>query len=214
MSDFHDIRLADLSDVVIIAKGFPTQRALPEGDVRVMSIAALRNQSEPRYFATYDDIEDLEVASGQPGDVLVSIEGGTVGETLTVPPGVEEFIPSQQVATLRVVDSHAVDPWYLGAWLSTEAAREQLERLARGMGIQRIPIKELGSLVIKIPDLETQHEIGERFIAFETAIRSHRSVTACLEELRDADLAVSFAQGTPDTLSGPSPKKRGIHRVG
>ena len=136
----------------------------------------------------------------QPGDVLVAIEGGTVGETLVVPDGIDEFVPSQQAATLRVVDTTRLDPWYLGAWLTTEPAREQLRRLARGVGIQRIPIKDLASLIVRVPPLEDQREIGERFHAFETAIQSHRAVTACLEELRDLDLVVTFAvESNPTT---------------
>jgi hypothetical protein len=193
MTTFQDVRLADLGHAVAITKGFPTQRALPSGDVPVMSIAGLRNQSGARHFADFADVEELRVDLGRPGDVLVSVEGGTVGETLIVQPDFADFVPSQQVATLRVVDTTTLDPWYLGAWLSTEAAREQLERLARGAGIQRIAMKELSSLSIQVPPLEEQHEIGRRFVAFERAIRSHRSVTACLEDLRDADLVVTFA---------------------
>jgi len=136
----------------------------------------------------------LELA--KPGDVLVAIEGGTVGETLVVPDGIGDFVPSQQAATLRVVDATRLDPWYLGAWLAAEPAREQLRRLARGMGIQRIPIKDLGSLIVRVPSLQIQREIGERFRAFETAIQSHRAVTASLEELRDIDLVVTFADAS------------------
>lgn len=194
MTDFSDVRLADLGHAVTITKGFPTQRALPQGDIPVMSIAGLRNQSGPRHFASHADIDDLRLDLGRPADVLISIEGGTVGETLTVQHDFGEFVPSQQVATLRVIDTSTLDPWYLGAWLSTEAAREQLTRLARGQGIQRIAMKELSSLAIRVPAMREQQEIGHRFIAFERAIRSHRSVTTCLEELRDADLIVSFAQ--------------------
>lgn len=194
MTDFTDVRLADLGHALTITKGFPTQRALPHGDIPVMSIANLRNQSAPRHFASNADIEDLRLDVGRPTDVLISIEGGTVGETLTVQPDFGEFVPSQQVATLRVIDTSILDPWYLGAWLSTEAAREQLTRLARGQGIQRIAMKELSSLAIRVPPIHEQQEIGLRFIAFERAIRSHRSVTACLEELRDADLVLTFAE--------------------
>jgi Type I restriction modification DNA specificity domain len=194
MTAFTDVRLADLGHAVTITKGFPTQRALPQGDVAVMSIAGLRNQSAPRHFASHADIDDLGLDLSRPADVLVSIEGGTVGETLTVQADFGEFVPSQQVATLRVIDTSTLDPWYLGAWLSTEAAREQLTRLARGQGIQRIAVKELSALGIRVLLLHEQQEIGRRYIAFEKAIRSHRSVTACLEELRDADLVVTFAQ--------------------
>lgn len=194
MTNFEEIRLADLVPALTITKGFPSQRALPEGEVRVMSVAALRNTALPKHFAQRDDIADLGLDLVQPGDVLVAIEGGTVGETLVVPDGIDEFIPSQQAATLRVTDMTQLDPWYLGAWLTTEPAREQLRRLARGMGIQRIPIKDLTSLIVRVPPLRDQREIGDRFRAFETAMQSHRAITECLADLRDADLVVTFAQ--------------------
>jgi hypothetical protein len=193
MTTFEKYRLSDLAPTLTITKGFPTQRALPEGDVRVMSVAALRKTALPKHFAERDDIADLGLQLARPGDVLVAIEGGTVGEILVVPDGIDELVPSQQVATLRVTDTTRLDPWYLGAWLTTEPGREQLRRLARGLGIQRIPIKDLASLIVQVPPLQDQREIGERFHAFETAIQSHRAVTECLEELRDLDLVVTFA---------------------
>lgn len=201
MTGVEQIRLGDLvPEVLDITRGFPTQRAVPEGDIRVMSVAALRNASPPKYFADRMDISERDLA--RPGDVLVAIEGGTVGETLVVPDGLEEFVPSQQAAVLRVHDWSRVDPWYLGAWLSANHGAELLRRLARGLGIQRIPMKELSSLIVRVPPLDEQREIGERFHAFETAIRSHRAVSACLEELRDLDLVVTFADPDPSATKG------------
>jgi len=210
MTNFEEIRLGDLARVVTISKGFPTQRASQEGEVRVMSVAALRNQASPKYFADRDVINDAGLEPAQPGDVLVAVEGGTVGETLVVPDGVDEFVPSQQAATLRVIDPNRLDPWYLGAWLTTEPAQEQLRRLARGMAIQRIPIKDLASLTVSVPPLSDQREIGRRFLAFENAIQSHRSVTACLEQLRDLDLVVTFAGGGPSGVDDGSPEARKV----
>jgi hypothetical protein len=192
------IRLGDLGSGLTITRGFPTHRAMPDGDVRVMSVAMLRNTAAPRHFAERDALVDLSMDVAQPGDVLVAIEGGTVGESLVVPPGIDEFVASQQAATLRVTDPTRLDPWYLGAWLTTDPAREQLRRLARGLGIQRIPLKDLASLIVQVPPLETQREIGEQFRAFETAIQSHRAVTACLEELRSLELVLTFASITTD----------------
>jgi restriction endonuclease S subunit len=110
-----------------------------------------------------------------------------------VPEGIDEFVPSQQVATLRVVDTTRLDPWYLGAWFTTEPAREQIRRLARGTAIQRVPINDLASLIVRIPPVTDQREIARRFRAFEEAIQAHRAVTACLQDLRDLDLVVTFA---------------------
>jgi len=194
MTTFEEIRLGDLVPAVTITKGYPTQRALPEGDVRVMSVAALRTTTLPKHFAERHTIADLGFELAQPCDVLVAIQGGTIGEILVVPDGFTEFLPSQQAATLRVNDTARLDPWYLGAWLATEPAREQLRRLARGLGVQRIPLKDLACLMVRVPPLQTQREIGGRFRAFETAIQSHRTLTACLEELRSLDLVLTFAQ--------------------
>ena len=185
MTTFEEIRLGDLVPALTITKGFPTQRALPEGDVRVMSVAALRNTASPKHFAERDAIADLGLELAQPGDVLVAIEGGTVGETLVVPTASRSSFPLSRRRHCESPTPRRLDPWYLGAWSATEPAREQLRRLARGLGIQRIPIKDLASLIVRVPPLQDQREIGDRFRAFENAIQSHRAVTACLEELRE-----------------------------
>jgi hypothetical protein len=158
-----------------------------------MSAAMLRNASTPKPFAERSALVDLGLGVAQPGDVLVAIEGDAVGESLVVSAGTDDFVPSQQAATLRIADPITLDPWYLGAWLTTEPVREQLRRLARGLGIQRIPLTELGSLTVPVPPMHTQGEIGERYRAFETAFQVHRAVMACLADLRDVDLVTTFA---------------------
>ncbi len=197
MTEFEQIRLADLVPThAQISRGFPTQRATPSGDLPVMSIAALRSESAPKHFARQDDVDDLGLSAALPGDVLVAIEGGTIGETLVVADDHQPFVPSQQVATLRVVDVGRFDPWYLGAWLSTDLAAEQLRRLARGSGIQRIAMKDLPTLALSVPPIDLQHEIGERHRAFDQAIRAHRAITRCLEDLRSVDSDVTFAEAS------------------
>jgi restriction endonuclease S subunit len=196
MTDFEEVRLGDLEGALTISKGFPTQRATPDGEVRVMSVAALRNETLPKFFAYRDDISDVGLTLAQPGDVLIAIEGGTVGETLVVQDDLGEFVPSQQAATLRVTDTERLDPWFLGAWFATEPAREQIRRLARGLTIQRVTIHDLASLTVKVPPLADQREIGRRFLAFENAIQGHRAVAACLQDLRDVDLVVTFASAS------------------
>lgn len=194
MTTFEELRLADLvPDHVKVMRGFPTQRGVTEGDLPVMSIAALRSGSIAKHFANRDDLADLRLDAARPGDVLVAIEGGTIGETMVVPDGHADFVPSQQAATLRIQEVERIDPWYLGAWLSTEVAGEQLRRLARGSGIQRIAMKNLSSLTLSVPSIEDQREIGERFRAFDSSIRAHRSITGCLEQLLEVDLVVTFA---------------------
>lgn len=209
MRTFGEVRLGDLvPNVVQVTRGFPTQRATSGGDLRVMSIAALRSEAAPKHFAQRYDLDELGLGVALKGDVLVAIEGGTIGETFVVPEDHEPFVPSQQAATLRVVDSAQLNPWYLGAWLSTDLAAEQLRRLARGSGIQRIAMKDLTTLPLSMPPIELQREIGDRHRAFDSAIRAHRAITRCLEELRWVDVNVTFADTKSDERMGvPSPSR-------
>lgn len=193
MSRLKEVRLGDLTAAVTIIRGFPTNRTAKDG-VPVMSIADIRNDLAPRHYADIDAMEDIGLDFAEPGDVLVAIEGGTVGETMTILEDSRQFVPSQQAVTLRVTDRGVVDPWYLGAWLATEQGHEQLRRLARGAAIQRIPISALASLPVILPPLAQQRDIGRRFIAFENAIKAHRNIAACLEDLCVVDLAVAFAE--------------------
>lgn len=203
MSAFTEVRLGDLATT--ITRGFPTNRAVPDGDVPVMSVADLRNNSAPRHFADQDAIEEANLSLAKPGDILVAIEGGTVGETMVVAEESGQFVPSQQVAIVRVTDTAAVNPWYLGAWFATEEARAQLLGLAMGVTIRRIRIGELGSLTVKLLPLSQQRDIGQRFVAFETAIKSHQAVVRCLEDLRGVELVVAFADA-PDLAAHSTPR--------
>jgi hypothetical protein len=210
MTVLQTFRLADLVPMEIrITRGLPTQHAKPYGDMPVMSIAALRSGAEPRYFADHNGLDSLGLDPAQPGDILVATEGSRVGEAMVVPDAVDPFVPTQQVATMRVLDQGRLDPWYIGAWLSTEPATEQVRRLTRGSGVQRIAVKDLSLLVLAVPPLADQHEIGKRYRAFEDAIRAHRALTACLEELRDLDLLLTFARavGSETSANQPHPKE-------
>ena len=59
-------------------------RAAGGGGTRDVGGRACATLADPRYFADRDAIADVGLDVAQPGDVLVSIEGGTVGETLVV----------------------------------------------------------------------------------------------------------------------------------
>jgi hypothetical protein len=208
MNACTEVRLGDLAQAVTTTRGFPTNRTVPDGDVPVMSIADLRNDSAPRHFADLEAIEEAGLSFAEPGDVLIAIEGGTVGEAMVVAEGLAQFVPSQQVAILRVTDTDRVDPWYLGAWFAAQQGRAQLLGLAGGVALRRIRIRDLASVTVKLLPISQQRDIGQRFVAFETAIKSHRAVAGCLEDLRDVDLVLAFSD-TADRAVHPSHGKAG-----
>jgi hypothetical protein len=127
---------------------------------------------------------------------LISLEGASAGDTFTVPEGSAEFVPSQQVAVVRVLDRSALNPWYLGAWLATEEARGQMRRLARGAAVQRIPVNDLAAL--DLPPWRTTTRgmaasgIGERFRIFQNAIKTHQDIVEHLESMCSLGIATDF----------------------
>jgi hypothetical protein len=211
MSSVTEARVADLADVLAIDRGIPTQATTRQGgELPVLSVTDLRDGSAAQNFVDRADLRDYRLQIPEPGDVLVSIEGGTVGETLVLSEDENPFAPSQQVALIHVLDETRLDAWYLGAWLATEPAREQLRRLARGSRIQRIPIKELQSLVIPMPPVEIQRDIGEQFLAFQTAIGLHRKIATTLEQLCTLDLAMTFAKTAVASTARPGAGEPGL----
>lgn len=130
--DTVELQLGDMTQVQL-HRGIPTSRTESAGDLPVLSVAALRNGDAPSRYVSRNVLES-ERRGGtlvEQNDVLVAVEGGTVGECLVIPWDDYEFVPSQQVATIRVSPGAEIDPWYLGAWLTSYPGRMRLLMLAR-----------------------------------------------------------------------------------
>jgi hypothetical protein len=194
MIDATKTRIADVPELIAITRGIPTQATSPTGELPVFSLPDLQSRSEAGRFISGPELAATGVRIPQPGDTLISLEGASVGDTFTVPDGSAEFVPSQQVAVVRVLDRSALDPWYLGAWLATEEARGQMRRLARGAAVQRIPVKDLAAL--DLPPWRTRvyvaRGIGEQFRTFQNAIKTHQDIVEHLKLMRSLGIAINF----------------------
>ncbi|HEX3795269.1 MAG TPA: restriction endonuclease subunit S [Acidimicrobiales bacterium] len=189
----------------------PTTRTAKTGDVPVLSVAALRNGDAPRRFV--GRAEMITVGAALVNDVLLAVEGGTVGECFVVHEDLAEFVPSQQAATLRVLSTEEVEPWYLGAWLSSAEGQQRLGVIARGSTIQRIAFGDLEGLDVRIPQLTEQRRIGGRYRAFNESIRAHRAVAAELEELQRVEFALAFSGEEMQQESGPTLNQAALRRL-
>ena len=157
-----------------------------------MSIADLRAQRPARHFVDPENLLESEELIAVPGDVLISIEGGTVGEGLVVGKNQSTFVPSQQVAMIRIGDHQKLDPWFLVAWLGSEQGVTSLKTITRGAGIQRISRNDLYKLEVPVPPLRDQKNIGELARNFNETIQSHRRVIAQMEELLPIEINVAI----------------------
>lgn len=190
-------RVSELSDVLTISRGIPTKDTAPSGELGVLSVTDLRKGAPAKRFVDRTVLRTSAVRIPNSGDVLIALEGAGVGDSYVIPDGGAEFVPSQQVAVLRIRDRKKLDPWYLGAWLATEGARGQLRRLARGDAVQRIALKDLGSLLIPIWQFEkAQSSTAVPFRAFQDAIKAHRDIAECLESMCALMVEMHFGEAS------------------
>jgi restriction endonuclease S subunit len=126
-------------------------------------------------------------------DVLIALEGSAAGEVFVVPEGLPRFAPSQQVAVVRIHDHSTINPWYLGAFLSTETARMQMRRLTRGEKVQRIPVRDLNTVSVPLAPRSTQTAVGDQYRTFQAAIKVHRQTAQHLEDMCTSASEMNFA---------------------
>lgn len=196
------MQLGELPHVDLV-RGIPASRTESEGDLPVYSVAALRNGDYPQRYVSREELESSDSTLSMANDIWIAIDGGSVGECMVIPDEDPEFVHSQQVAMIRVWLNAQIDPWYLGAWLSSSEGQDEVTRLARGSAIKRIAFKDLAKVEVPIPDREVQKRIGDRFRAFSAAILAHQEAASRLMQLRDADLLLAFTLGDLEQIPAP-----------
>ncbi len=187
--------LGQLSDFVRVSRGFPTQRTQSSGRLAVLSVTELRNAQEPTRFADRSDLDDLGLQQTIPGDVLLTIEGSSLGELFVVPQGMEPFVCARQAVRMTVSETQnaIIHPSFLGAWLSSQQAQRQLATLSGGRTIRRVSFQYIGNLMIPVLPWETQVEIAKKFEAIETARLAHRALVATMEVMQSLEVELAFA---------------------
>lgn len=186
-------RLGALTDALTINRGIPTQITASHGKLPVLSVPELRTGAAAKRFVDGGGLSAAHHGIVVEEDVLVSLEGAAAGEIFVVPDDFPSFVPSQQVAVIRIQDRSRLDPWFVGAFLSTKSARNQMRRLARGEKVQRIPVKDLDSLTLPLFSPSNQALYGNRYRAYQKAIRAHREIAQHLESMCAAESEMNFA---------------------
>lgn len=192
MHDETPTRLGKLADALTISRGIPTQVTARHGQLPVLSVPELRTGTPTERFVDEAALADFQQSVAREEDVLISLEGAAAGQVFVVPDGFPSFVPSQQVAVIRIRDRSRLDPWYLGAFLSTTSARTQMQRLARGQKVQRIPVKDLDTVTIPMPTQPEQAAYGRHYKAYQRAIRAHRETAQHLAVMCATDLEMNF----------------------
>jgi type I restriction enzyme S subunit len=110
-----------------------------------------------------DDLSDMLVKKGW---ILVTCSG-TIGRTCFVWHNFEDYAASQHI--LRVIpNTTEVDAGYLYAFLSSRYGYEQIIRFRYGSVIDEITDRQLGNIVVPLPERNKQRDIGDKVrLAYE-----------------------------------------------
>ncbi len=191
--DLIHARLGELSDALTISRGIPTQETVSNGELPVYSVPELRTGAETKRFAHQTSLRNGQWGTAAEEDILIAMEGAVAGEVFVVPDEFPSFVPSQQVAIIRVRDRTRLDPWYLGAFLSLTSSRNQMRSLTRGQKVQRIPLHDLNTVTVPLLPLTAQAPYGQQYRVYQRAIRAHREMSQHLERMCATDTEINFA---------------------
>jgi restriction endonuclease S subunit len=186
MTSIPTIPLAELSEISI-TRGFVSQRSSAGGQIQVASLSHLINGEPSAKFTTQHEIERQGLFQPVRGDFLLAVEG-SVGGVYLVTGDEPAFVPSRQTVILRFATQERIVSTYLAAWFSSPSGQSALESLARGVTLQRVSLSDLCSVEIPTPSLELQKRIGDRYVAFGDAIRTHEQIVHTLHQMRENDV--------------------------
>lgn len=182
------LTLAELAEVIT---GSNPDRSVVRDSVSFMQIKDLDPVKRALVLGARPTAK--RAVAAQAGDILLAARGGqavVAGEAAGA--GLEGAYPTLDVYLIRP-DHDRLAPAYLAAWLTFEPTRNALQASTTGALIPRIPIGSLKDLVVPLPPLQHQRQIGALFqLAHREAALLERLIEQ-IHQLRTRQLAAAFA---------------------
>lgn len=98
---------------------------------------------------------------GEAGDILFVTEGHTFGNVCIIPENLKKFALGQRVITIRGKKEQILNK-YLCYYMQTEEFKKDINMYKTGGTAQGIRSKDLGKILIPIPELKLQNQFAER----------------------------------------------------
>lgn len=159
-------------------------RDYPAGEIRVDSLKRTTPEIAARFAG----------ATLRPGDVLISIRG-TFGRVAPVPDSLDGASITQDSA--RISPLPTLHRGFLVHFLRSPECQHFLRRVARGVAVKGVNIRDLRMLNIPLPDFETQVATSDRL---DDQLSLHRHLGAevdrarrGIESLRRSILSAAFS---------------------
>ena len=151
-------------------------------------------------FITRKQADGLRIGFARPGDVLLSHKG-TVGRTAVVPDGHDYMMMTPQVTYYRIGNPDLLATQYLYHLMQGPEFQRQLDARSRQSTRSYIGITKQRELLVPLPDLSEQIEIGRAVAAVEARLVAEEAV---LEDLLSLKAAVMSVLLTGDVRVAPN----------
>jgi type I restriction enzyme S subunit len=114
--------------------------------------------NELRYFIDENKFNEMKRFEVQPGDILMSCSGVTLGRVVVVPKGIRRGIINQ--ALLKLTPKKSISVHFLKYWLRSKVFQDLIFKYSGGAAIPNVPsAKILKGVLIPVPSLKEQNKI-------------------------------------------------------
>jgi len=199
MREWQNVKLGDLC--LKIGSG-----ATPRGgkeSYKESGIAFIRSQNvldfsfskEGLAYISEGQAAQLDNVAVQSGDVLVNITGDSVARVCMVP---DEYLPARVNQHVAIIRSNAkkADKNYILYCL--QYYKDHLLSISSSGGTRNALTKKmLEELLISLPSLDTQRELGEILNVFDKKIDLNNKIVCCLEQMAQAIFKSWFVDFEP-----------------
>ncbi|MBF6183324.1 restriction endonuclease subunit S [Nocardia otitidiscaviarum] len=117
------------------------------------------------------------------GGDIVLVRQGSLGRLTVVGPNLEGALYNSSCARVRRRDQRVL-PEYLGLYLSSPAMQEEMLRRALPGTVQSLNAAILGSLPVKVPPIDRQHDVVAAINDIDELARIHRATADRLDLLK------------------------------
>ena len=134
----------------------------PNGEVRLIQLADVGDgvfRDRSSRFLTMEKAEELGCTFLQPGDVLVARMPDPLGRACIFPGVDQPAVTAVDVCILRPSPGRARPEWLVKA-INSPGFRSSMQAFVRGTTRQRISRKNLGTMSLAVPSVQTQLEIA------------------------------------------------------
>jgi type I restriction enzyme, S subunit len=123
---------------------------------------------------------------GQPGDVVITTKGNSVGRVGQIPKGAPEFVYSPHLSYWRPLDETRICAQYLYYWARDVEFNVQLRQLAFGTDMAPyFSLRDQLRLTISLPPISRQRAIAQMLGALDDKIVANEDVANVALELGD-----------------------------